>query len=137
MKKKIWIIAGAVVLCILIVINIGIFSRRINLDRVEKVQFRNDPVSEGFSAEDTEKFIKLFNSARYAGEGTGDGGTPEIQVYVYYRDGSYLIISEFSGKGRDFEVTRHDANGKQEDWYYISSKELDAFVLEMVDKVGN
>lgn len=137
MKKKIWIIAGAVVLCILIVINIGMFSRRINVDQVDKVQFGNNPMSEGFSTEDTAKFIKLFNSARYAGEGTGEGGTPEIQVYVYYRDGSYLIISEFSGKGRDFEVSLHNASGNQKDWYYLSSKELDEFVLEMMAKVSN
>lgn len=130
-----WIILA---LCIVVLCVLCFFhwrnSLKIDANQVVKIQFGNSPTSTGFNAEDIEKFIKLFNSAKYAGKGTGEGGTPDIEIFVYYKDGSYLKVHEFSGIGQDFEAFHRDPNGKQKSWYYLKSEELEAFVLEMLDK---
>ena len=109
-------------------------TRNIHGDEVVKVYFAGVTESEAWSAEDAKIFIELFNGAEYAGRGTGEGGTPEVQVYVLFQDDSYLIVSEFSCLGRDFEVSLRDAYGKQKAWYYVNSEELKSFIIDMVEK---
>ena len=77
------------------------------------------------------------NEAQYGGKATGEGGTPEVQVYVSFQDDSYLIVSEFNCMGRDFEVSLRGADGKKSAWYYVNSEELEALVYEMVQKYAD
>ena len=112
-------------------------SRVIKADQVVKVYFAGVTESEAWSAEDAETFIELFNMAEYAGRGTGEGGTPEVQVYVSFQDDSYLIVSEFNCMGRDFEVSLRGADGKRRAWYYVNSKELETFAYAMVQKYAD
>lgn len=87
------------------------------------------------NADDSAKFIELFNSSKYEGKGTGEGGTPEFGICVYFHDGTYLRANDFSGfAGRDFEVSFCDSDGNKKEWYYISSKEFYTFVLELANK---
>lgn len=121
-----------IVLCVVIAV-ILISQHKIFPWRVEKISAPGGTLS----AEDAEKFIWLFNLAQYKGRGTGEGGTPDIQVYVYYKDGSYLIISEFGGKGKNFEVSLRNADGKHTGvWYYVNSEALEQFVLELIDEAN-
>ncbi len=83
------------------------------------------------TADDSARFIDLYNSSKYEGKGTGDGGTPDFGILVYFRDGTYLSASDFFGK---LEVSLRTADGGQKAWYYISSKELYTFVSELADK---
>lgn len=112
-------------------------TRDIHWDEVVKVHFAGVTESEAWSTEDAQTFIDLFNMADYAGRGTGEGGTPEVQIYVWYQDGSYLIVSEFNCLGRDFEVSLKNADNKKIAWYYVNSEELEAFVYEMVKKYAD
>lgn len=127
-----WMIAA---LCALLLVGLFFVCRsnkhRIDAKTVLKVSFGSTPEFDGWSVEDTETFIDLFNRAKYAGEGTGEGGTPEISVYVYFKDGSYMCVNDFGGKGRNIEVTLFNSDKKT---YYLNSEDLEAFILEMLDK---
>lgn len=85
------------------------------------------------TSDDTKNFIELYNSSKYEGKGTGEGGTAEFGIRVYFRDGTYLLISDFSGF-RKFEVTLRNAEGVRRAWYYISSEKFSEFALELADK---
>ena len=135
-SKIVWIVSA---LCV-VALCVSLFAfwasfHKIDSDEVEKIVLVVQH-TKGYelSASDLERFIRLYNTSIYKGEGTGEGGTPDIQVFVYYQDGSRLIISEFAFKGRDFEVSLRDVNGKKKAWYYVSSKALVAFVSELVDE---
>ena len=86
------------------------------------------------NADDSAKFIELFNSSKYEGKGTGEGGTPEFGICVYFRDGIYLLVNDFCFAGRDFEVSLRDSDGNTKAWYYLSSEELYTFVSELANK---
>lgn len=134
LKNKWMIIA----LCALLLVGLFWVCRgninRIDANTVLKVSFGSTPEFDGWSVEDTETFIDLFNEAQYAGKGTGEGGTPDITVFVYFKDGSYMWVSDFDGRGLDFEVTLHGSDKKIDAWYYLNSEELKIFILEMLDK---
>ena len=84
--------------------------------------------------DDAKKFIELFNTANYEGKSTGEGGTPQFGIRVYFSDGAYLQANDFDGL-RKFEVFFRKANKDQQHSYYISSEELYTFFAEMADKV--
>ena len=88
------------------------------------------------SSDEANKFIELFNTSKYEGKSTGEGGTPEFGISVYFSDGAYLLANDFDGL-RKFEVSFHKADGGQRSSYYISSEELYAFTAEMVEKAEN
>ena len=131
-KKRLIISALCIVgLCLLLVIN-WFSLHRINKNNVEKIQIGNSQTASGFNAEDTAKFVELFNSASYTGKAKGWGITPEWTVYVHYRDGSYLMVSDASGVG-NFEIKLCDAFLRTAH-YYIHSEELETFILDLMDK---
>ena len=133
-KSKIKLIASVlcvVVLCLLLIIN-WFSLHGINENNVEKIQIGNSSTASGFNAEETAKFIELFNSASYEGKANGWGITPDWTVYVHYRDGSYLMVSDASGVG-NFEVSLCTAFLRTAH-YYIHSEELETFVLELMGK---
>ena len=136
MGKWIALALGAVILGVLLFAQWR-DSRVIKADQVVKVHFAGVTESEAWSTEDAQTFIDLFNMADYAGRGTGEGGTPEVQIYVWYQDGSYLIVSEFNCLGRDFEASLRNTDNKKIAWYYVNSEELEAFVYEMVKKYAD
>lgn len=133
-KSKIKLIVSAlcvVGLCLLLIIN-WFSLHRINENNVEKIQIGNSSTASGFNAEETTKFIELFNSASYEGKANGWGITPDWTVYVHYRDGSYLMVSDASGVG-NFEVSLCNAFLRTAH-YHIHSEELETFVLELMNK---
>lgn len=106
---------------------------KIDSDRVEKITVWSHSFEEQeLNTRDTETFIKLYNKAKYGGEATGEGGTPEYGVHVYFVDGARLVINQFGYVGHDFEVALYDANGPQNDWYYVDSQDLYKFVSEII-----
>lgn len=84
-------------------------------------------------AADTERFLKLYNSSKYGGKATGEGGTPEFGAIVHYADGKSLYVSDFHCLGHDFEVYLYGRNGKGQA-YFVDSEELYEYVLELVKK---
>ena len=88
------------------------------------------------SLDEANKFIELFNAANYEGKSTGEGGTPQFGIRVYFSDGAYLQVNDFDGL-RKLEVYAGKANGIQSRCYYVSSKELYALAAEMVEKAEN
>lgn len=105
-------------------------------NQVEKIVARviNNEKEYEMTSDEAKKFIELFNTSKYEGKSTGEGGTPEFGISVYFSDGSYLLANEFDGS-RKFEVYTSKANGVQSRCYYVSSEELYAFAAEMAGKV--
>ena len=86
-------------------------AKRISESKVEKAELNGYLLPE----EDLNTFIYWFNKAEYKGEGTGEGGTPDYTLEVFFKDGSTMRISDFGGKGITFEVFRFDADGNNLD----------------------
>ncbi|MCH5183882.1 MAG: hypothetical protein J1E00_06875 [Oscillospiraceae bacterium] len=106
---------------------------KIDSDQVEKITVWSHSFDEQeLNVRDTETFIKLYNKAKYGGKATGEGGTPEYGVDVYFVDGSRLVINQFGYVGHDFKVALYDANGPKNDWYYVDSQDLYEFVSEII-----
>ena len=136
-KRTVAIISSIVLvillsLCTFLVIK-HMNRHKIDSDRVEKITFWSYSFDEQeMNAHDTETFIKLYNKAKYGGEATGEGGTPEYGVNVYFIDGTRLIIYPFGSVRHDFEVALYDANEPENDWYYVDSQDLYQFVSEII-----
>lgn len=125
----------------LVILCVSLFSacqrvERIEANQVEKITVWTQTMQEReLNADDSAKFMELFNSSKNEGKGTGEGGTPEFAIRVYFRDGTYLLANDFSGSaGRDFEVSLYDSDGNKKEWYYISNEELYTFVSELAGK---
>ena len=105
-------------------------------NQVEKIEawVINNEEEYELSADESKKFIELFNTANYEGKSTGEGGTPQFGIDVYFSDGAYLHVNDFAGVHK-FEVYASEANGSQSRCYYVSSEELYAFAAEMAEKV--
>ena len=86
------------------------------------------------TSDEAKEFIELFNASKHEGKSTGEGGTPQFGISIYFSDGAYLLVNDFDGLRR-FEVSFCKADGTQQHSSYISSEELYVFAAEMVDKV--
>ena len=86
------------------------------------------------TSDEAKEFIELFNASKHEGKSTGEGGTPQFGISIYFSDGAYLLVNDFDGLHR-FEVSFCKADGTQQHISYISSEELYIFAAEMVDKV--
>lgn len=125
----------------IVVLCVSLFTACNKIDRIEENQVEkivarvvNSEKEYELTSDDTKKFIELFNTSKYEGKSTGEGGTPEFGISVYFSVGAYLLVNEFDGL-RKFEVFFCKADGTQQHSYYISSEELYAFAEEMADKV--
>lgn len=134
MKKKLWIIAGVLVLCIVLGVFFWVDRYKLNADKIDRISFGNASTAPVLNEEETAKFIELFNAADYAGEGTGEGCTPDWSVYVYCKDGSHYLISEFCKAGGMLEVSHRYPGEGTKAWFYVQSTEFYDFILEMMDK---
>ncbi|MBR5264494.1 MAG: hypothetical protein IKV50_07365 [Clostridia bacterium] len=105
-------------------------AKRISESKVEKAELNGHLLPE----EDLNTFIYWFNKAEYKGEGTGEGGTPEYSLEVFFKDGSFMRISDFNGRGITYEVSRFDAERNQTEWYYVYIDELETFFERMYEK---
>lgn len=105
-------------------------NKRISESKVEKAELNGYLLPE----EDLNTFIYWFNIADYKGEGTGEGGTPDYTLKVFFKDGSFMRISDFCGKGITYEVSRFDADGNKTEWYYVYIDELENFFETMFEK---
>lgn len=134
-KHKIAAIFSA--LCI-VILCVSLFTacqkiERIEASQVERIVIWAQNTEEyELNAEDAARFIELYNASKYKGKGTGEGGTAEFGICVYFRDGTCLRANDFFGK---LEVSIHNVDGKTRDWYYISSEELYTFVSELADSI--
>ena len=119
---------------------VSLFSACQRVERIEANQVKRITVWTQITeecelnADDSAKFIALFNSSKYEGKGTGEGGTPEFGICVYFCDGTYLLVNDFGCLGKDFEVSLRDSDGNDKEWYYLSSEELYTFVSELANK---
>ena len=123
------------VLCI-IVLCVSLFSRCgrfywISADQVKSIIFSvNHSPGYDLNEEDSEMFIKLFNSAKYKGTDIGYSTTPVCRIEVNYYDGSTLLIYEYGDHNYSVSFDSGDDQVK----YFLSSEELDAFVWELIGK---
>ena len=125
----------------IVVLCISLFTACNKIESIEENQvekivawiYVNGEKEYEMTSDDTKKFIELFNTSKYEGKSTGEGGTPEFGVRVYFSDGACLVVNDFCGLSK-FEVGFHKADGGQRSSYYISSEEFYAFTAEMVDK---
>ena len=107
---------------------------QIDTSRVDRITFEDRPITRELTAEETEKFIILFNSAAYAGKATGDGGTPDYNFTVYFKDGSYMGVNDFNSMGKDFEVSVYNPLKIEIAWYYVDSQSLLNFMHKLADQ---
>ena len=122
-----------VIACVLLFVY-SEYHTRIDVNQVEKIvvwDYTHDNSIE-IDATDTKRFLELYNSSKYGGKATGEGGTPEFGIVVHYTNGKSLYISDFHCMGHDFEVFLYGRNGKGQA-YYVDSEELYEFVLELVE----
>ena len=131
-KKKIIVLSifAAVILCVAtLCVSVLIYKNsfpKISPDKVEKVVIWVDGPTKDkeLNPQETDALIKMYNDSKYAGNGRGDGGTPQVQAIVYFTDGSVLRISEFRLIDRDIEVSLSNKNGIKKRWFYINNREL-------------
>lgn len=139
-KHKTVTIVAALFVAILCV---SLFTACNKIDKIEETQvdkvvvwsFGNE--TRKMNLDDTARFIELYNSSEYAGKGTGEGGTPEFGIHVYFSNGTRLDLNDFNGLGKDFEVSIRNAGGNRTAWYYINSEELRTFVSELTERNSN
>ena len=105
---------------------------QIDAQRVEKITVWSYTARQQLDSDEIDKFIQMYRSSQYNGNGTGEGGTPEFGASVYYIDGSVLHVNDFQTMGRDFEVTLFDATGKREVWCYINNQALLEYLSMLV-----
>ena len=125
--KRVLLAILAAVLCFALV---SCDDKRISESKVEKAELNGYLLPE----EDLKTFYYWFNKAEYKGEGTGEGGTPDYTLKVFFKDGSTMRISDFGGKGITFEVCRFDADGNNTEWYYVYIDELETYFERMSEK---
>ena len=107
--------------------------QKVEKNQVEKITaWTHNTVKYELNEEDSAKFIELYNVSKYEGKGTGEGGTPNFGITVYFFDGAYLRVNDFYGK---LEVWLYDADGDEKEWYYISGNELYNYVSELANKI--
>ena len=125
-----------VVLCVSLFTSCNKKIERIEENQVKKIVawVINSEEEYELSSDETKQFIELFNSANYEGKSTGEGGTPQFGICVYFSDGAYLKVNDFDGIHK-FEVSFCKADGTQQHSYYISSEKLYTFAAGMADKV--
>ncbi len=125
------IIFGILAFCILRYIDLNTM-KKIDPDQVEKITIWGYKFeTQELNASDAETFIKLYNESKFRGR-EDIGTTPDFGVTVYFIDGAYLRINDFSTIDRNFEVTFYKANGEQKKWYFINNQELYEFVSGLV-----
>ena len=133
-KNKWFLIA----LCAIVLVAVFVIRQRnlyqIDPHRVERITFEDRPETRELTADEAEKFIELYNSAVYAGEATGDGGTPDYNFTVHFKDGSYMWVNDFDSMGKDFEVSVHNALKIQVAWYYVDSQRLLNFMHTLAEE---
>ena len=138
MKKsvKLWIIAAVCIVVAGIVLLVYMNSfQKISPRQVEKIVLftsSNHSSDVALDADEVNEFVELYNSAGYGGLANGEGGTPELGVTIYFRNGAILHINEFGGH-HDFEVFRVHFGIKGRA-YYIDSDKLNDFLLALVEK---
>ena len=130
MKKK-WILAGAAVGVVAVAVVLAVLMAKalyphwINADQVERISISG----ESHSRADVERFVELFNGAKYVGEDICYGTTPEGSVGIYFTDGTYFLVHEYSSY--NFMVNRYKGVEKLET-FFINSREL----YELLDGWG-
>ena len=106
-----------------------LFHEYIVADQVEKIGAPGGPLNE----EETQKFIKLFNTASYKGKDIGYGTTPELGFTATFRDGSKLYVQDYGGDiFVVFRVTNDPYANKNQ--YFVESKQLRQFMEELAAK---
>ena len=74
---------------------------RIEMSQVEKIVVWAENTEEyEVTAADSARFVELYNSSKYEGKGTGEGGTPEFGIRVYFHTGEYLCVNDFLASSR-------------------------------------
>ncbi len=113
-------------------------KKEVKLDDIEYVVLWEQTNNEDYmlNEEDLKEFIKLYNSAVYSGDGTGEGGTPEFGAVIKFKNGSFMRINEFCGNQRTFEITTHKENSERIEWFYAENENLENFIFEKLQQFG-
>lgn len=123
------LLAIALVICVAVIYT-AIRINHISLSQVERIVISNwhQGLPYEWTDEEIEYVVNLYNTAVYGGFADGSGGTPNYEVFIYFRDGSYMRISEFNGIKADYEVRIFDSSGVfATPTYYIKSDKLRTF----------
>lgn len=132
--KNKWLL---IALCAILLVAVFAIRQRnlykIDPHRVDRITFEDRPETRELTAEETAKFIELYNSAVYAGKATGDGGTPDYNFTVHFKDGSYMWVNDFNSMGKDFEVSVYNSLKIEIAWYYVDSQHLLTFMHTLAD----
>ena len=133
-KSKWFVLA----LCAILLVALFLIRQRnlyqIDPQRVDRITFEDRPETRELTAEEAARFIELYNSAVYAGKSTGDGGTPDYNFTVYFKDGSYMWVNDFNSMRKDFEVSVRNALKVEIAGYYVDSQPLLDFMHSLVEE---
>ena len=139
MKK--YRIASIISTLFIVVLCVSLFTACNKIESIEENQVEkivawvvNSEKEYEMTSDEAKEFIELFNASKHEGKSTGEGGTPQFGISIYFSDGTYLLVNDFDGL-RKFEVSFRKANKDQQHSYYISSEELYTFSAEMADKL--
>lgn len=137
MIKGIVLVSGIAFICVILLAYLGIFDR-VNIKCVEKiVLYTTDSNSDNtivLNDDETEEFVKLFNTSKYGGLCDGSGVTPAWKVAVHFRNGEILYVSQFGGESHDVQVRSGNKIMKWKADHFVDSDELHNFLLELVEK---
>ena len=96
----------------------------IDAEKVEKISIWGHGSQRELNDDEVDRFIRLYNSSRYRGEGNEEvGTTPEFGVYVYFFDGAVLAVNDFRCTGDDFEVYLYRQDQRFA-WCYVDNQAL-------------
>ena len=139
-KRRIATILAALFVVILCVSLLVITNRieKIKDNQVEKIIIWSDTKGEyEFNSDETAEFINLYNSSKYKGKATGEGGTPEFGIRVVLRDGGRFNITNVCCSDEEFELSIRNSDGEKENWYYFKNQSLYDFALDLIEKAEN
>lgn len=124
--KRIILIALSLILCFLVGCNAH--YKTVDVGTVTSASVWTYDGRYELNDEELAELIKLYNSSRYKGKATGDGGTPEFGASISFENGEELCVNEFGGKYGDFEAFY---NAKKA--FYIDNEELLSFVEKLCE----
>lgn len=106
----------------------------INISQVEKIILWTHKNKYELTAEDSERLIELYNASRYAGKATGEGGTPDFGVTIYFYNQTQLSVNEFAGGIADGSLFEVFSSSPFNSAFYLNSSELYSFIITRIDQ---
>jgi hypothetical protein len=118
MKKILFFL---VLLCLLLTACKGP-SFTIDYDNVEKAVVWSHQSEYQLTEDETSKVIEEYNKSKYGGRATGEGGTPDFGLSIFFEDGQEAWVNDFSSGVMEVYHNKKVFYLENENLYYLIKK---------------